>query len=207
MGAALAAPPPPPPPPPRSLPPRPPPPPPPPPAGGPPPPPRGGGGAPPNGGEGGIRVASRVRVLPCCSTASKNGRQGRRPLQPSSPQRTPGRKPGASTLREGRGHGGEGGIRTHGRVSPTHDFQSCTFGHSVTSPQSQTRNAVASKNFSPGATHRRTVGAPGSTPRRALPRSIPAGGSIERPPPGCRDYRNILLLGPWFRKQDARPGC
>ena len=74
---------------------------------------RAGGWA--NGGEGGIRVASRVRVLPCCSTASKNGRQGRRPLQPSSPQRTPGRKPGASTLREGGGNGGEGGIRVASR--------------------------------------------------------------------------------------------
>ncbi len=30
--------------------------------------------------------------------------------------------------------GGEGGIRTHGRVAPTHAFQACTFDHSVTSP-------------------------------------------------------------------------
>ena|GEM_PF-5261058 len=29
---------------------------------------------------------------------------------------------------------GEGGIRTPGTVARTHDFQSCTFGHSVTSP-------------------------------------------------------------------------
>jgi hypothetical protein len=29
---------------------------------------------------------------------------------------------------------GEGGIRTLGTLSDTHDFQSCTFGHSVTSP-------------------------------------------------------------------------
>ena len=29
---------------------------------------------------------------------------------------------------------GEGGIRTRGTVSSTHDFQSCTFDHSVTSP-------------------------------------------------------------------------
>ena len=29
---------------------------------------------------------------------------------------------------------GEGGIRTLGTVTRTHDFQSCTFGHSVTSP-------------------------------------------------------------------------
>ncbi len=33
------------------------------------------------------------------------------------------------------GCGGEGGIRTHGRVAPTHAFQACRFGHSRTSPQ------------------------------------------------------------------------
>ena len=31
-------------------------------------------------------------------------------------------------------YGGEGGIRTLGVLAHTHDFQSCTFGHSVTSP-------------------------------------------------------------------------
>ena len=31
--------------------------------------------------------------------------------------------------------GGEGGIRTHGRVTPTHAFQACRFGHSRTSPR------------------------------------------------------------------------
>ena len=30
--------------------------------------------------------------------------------------------------------GGEGGIRTHGRVSPTHAFQACSLNHSDTSP-------------------------------------------------------------------------
>ena len=30
--------------------------------------------------------------------------------------------------------GGEGGIRTHGRVAPTLDFESSTFDHSATSP-------------------------------------------------------------------------
>jgi hypothetical protein len=30
--------------------------------------------------------------------------------------------------------GGEGGIRTLGTLASTHDFQSCTFDHSVTSP-------------------------------------------------------------------------
>jgi hypothetical protein len=40
---------------------------------------------------------------------------------------------------------GEGGIRTRGTVSRTQHFQCCTFGHSVTSPESgnhtQTRGA------------------------------------------------------------------
>src|SRR3989442_4251646 len=31
--------------------------------------------------------------------------------------------------------GGEGGIRTHGEISPTHAFQACSFSHSDTSPR------------------------------------------------------------------------
>src|SRR4051812_24859237 len=31
-------------------------------------------------------------------------------------------------------YGGEGGIRTHVRVSPKHAFQACAFNHSATSP-------------------------------------------------------------------------
>ena len=31
--------------------------------------------------------------------------------------------------------GGEGGIRTHGRLKPTPDFESGTFDHSATSPK------------------------------------------------------------------------
>src|SRR5437667_1045913 len=33
------------------------------------------------------------------------------------------------------GVGGEGGIRTHGEISPTHAFQACSFSHSDTSPR------------------------------------------------------------------------
>ena len=36
-------------------------------------------------------------------------------------------------------YGGEGGIRTHGRVTPTHAFQACRFGHSRTSPHAYLR--------------------------------------------------------------------
>jgi hypothetical protein len=35
---------------------------------------------------------------------------------------------------ESEGVGGESGIRTHGRVSPTHAFQACSFNHSDISP-------------------------------------------------------------------------
>jgi hypothetical protein len=35
--------------------------------------------------------------------------------------------------------GGEGGIRTHGTVARTPDFESGTFDHSATSPGSSTR--------------------------------------------------------------------
>jgi hypothetical protein len=37
--------------------------------------------------------------------------------------------------------GGERGIRTLGTVARTHDFQSCTFGHSVISPMDPSRAA------------------------------------------------------------------
>jgi hypothetical protein len=39
--------------------------------------------------------------------------------------------------------GGEGGIRTHGRLAPTPDFESGTFDHSATSPG---RKRVLSKD-------------------------------------------------------------
>jgi hypothetical protein len=35
-------------------------------------------------------------------------------------------------------NGGEGGIRTHGRISPTHAFQACSLNRSDTSPSQQT---------------------------------------------------------------------
>src|SRR4051812_17225500 len=38
--------------------------------------------------------------------------------------------------------GGEGGIRTHGRVSPTHAFQACSLSHSDTSPRPEKEHAA-----------------------------------------------------------------
>jgi hypothetical protein len=46
---------------------------------------------------------------------------------------------------------GEGGIRTLGTVARTHDFQSCTFDHSVTSPEaSRPRSEAKSSERSTG---------------------------------------------------------
>ena len=50
---------------------------------------------------------------------------------PSINLETPKRAGGSHEVR----YGGEGGIRTHGRVTPTHAFQACRFGHSRTSPR------------------------------------------------------------------------
>jgi hypothetical protein len=38
--------------------------------------------------------------------------------------------------------GGEGGIRTLGKVTPTHAFQACSFSLSDTSPQSSVVSVV-----------------------------------------------------------------
>ena len=71
--------------------------------------------------------------------------------------------------------GGEGGIRTLGDLAATHDFQSCAFDHSATSPSSKRR---ANKGCSPALGQRKFLFgakphvAKGTSPLR-LPR-IPA---------------------------------
>ena len=40
-------------------------------------------------------------------------------------------------------YGGEGGIRTHGRVSPTHAFQACSLNRSDTSPLANKPNQTS----------------------------------------------------------------
>ena len=51
----------------------------------------------------------------------------------SSRQRAIRRSPACEGTRA-EADGGESGIRTHGRVSPTHAFQACSFNHSDISP-------------------------------------------------------------------------
>ena len=63
-----------------------------------------------------------------------------------------------------RRNGGEGGIRTLGSLSTTHDFQSCTFDHSVTSPGRRDRGPAAvrvkqNSKVSAGQRKRRVSGA------------------------------------------------
>ena len=44
-------------------------------------------------------------------------------------------------------NGGEGGIRTHGRVSPTHAFQACSLNRSDTSPHRVTLFQFSRKRY------------------------------------------------------------
>ena len=55
---------------------------------------------------------------------------------------------GLLAIRDRRGknkYGGEGGIRTHGRISPTHAFQACSLNRSDTSPLSWNFSSVANR--------------------------------------------------------------
>ena len=52
-------------------------------------------------------------------------------------------------------NGGEGGIRTHGRLAPTPDFESGTFDHSATSPAARIvteSGGLLDENFALGQT-------------------------------------------------------
>src|SRR3989338_6251551 len=56
------------------------------------------------------------------------------PLHATSPSACPNRAQNCIKSPGWKGDGGEGGIRTHGRLAPTPDFESGTFDHSATSP-------------------------------------------------------------------------
>ena len=75
------------------------------------------------GGEGGIdSLRSGLRPKAC----------GFAHIPPRLPLRV--RRPFVAHRHSASPNGGEGGIRTLGRLAPTHDFQSCAFDHSATSP-------------------------------------------------------------------------
>ncbi len=82
------------------------------------------------GGEGGIdSLRSGLRPKPPLSRRFAHIR--------SSSLRSCPTERGASIFGGRAKNGGEGGIRTLGTLASTHDFQSCTLDHSVTSPETR----------------------------------------------------------------------
>ena len=105
--------------------------------------------------------------------------------------------------------GGEGGIRTHGRVSPTHAFQACSLSHSDTSPFT----AVFSKNPWRGAEPARSPAHPlysfrfpfcGTASRAARRRTLSTARSTPRPAPPLRLRGGDSAAGD-ARDRRARP--
>src|SRR5258708_32635189 len=89
--------------------------------------------------------------------------------------------------------GGEGGIRTHGEVSPTHAFQACSFSHSDTSPRETAPGPSAPKrpdDSPPSGEASTNAAAPrgdGVRPPRCrgkIPKSDPGRGRPRCPQPG-----------------------
>ena len=78
------------------------------------------------GGDRGIRPHTAGRDLACKPIPSSPTREVSRDFTPLENENAPH---GAFELL-----GGEGGIRTHGRLASTPDFESGTFDHSATSP-------------------------------------------------------------------------
>ena len=79
--------------------------------------------------------------------------------------------------------GGEGGIRTRGAVAGTHDFQSCTFDHSVTSPRRRWRTTEDEPACCSGSKNRLT-----STNRRRARQRSPEDASGGR---GIRTHGTV----------------
>ncbi len=90
--------------------------------------------------------------------------------------------------------GGEGGIRTHGRVPPTHAFQACTFSHSVTSPYFRIyiKYCAAARQKSFLATVDFLLA--------SLRGRLPVDDSSEHPGPSFPAIRRSLLWDPLLRR-------
>jgi hypothetical protein len=104
--------------------------------------------------------------------------------------------------------GGEGGIRTHGRVSPTHAFQACSLSHSDTSPDTACKEPAhpTARRFC-AATRRRSFAAELRSLPPGLPRSPPAGGSTADPGRDCPGSRSSPPSDRPRRRPGARSGC
>src|SRR5262245_6083760 len=103
-------------------------------------------------------------------------------------------RPDSAVVEDGSCSGGESGIRTHGTLAGTPDFESGTFGHSVISPPANLANASRPvkphpRTRPPGPRGRgaeRVLGLrPGLASRRASCRALTQGRawrSSEAPP-------------------------
>jgi hypothetical protein len=87
----------------------------------------------------------------------------------SNPARSVGRAFWRRAPRRSVDHGGESGIRTRGELAPTPDFESGTFGHSVTSPPA---------NMAAGLGRVKTV-----APRTPMVATAPPAAAIASPAP------------------------
>src|SRR3990172_5786074 len=91
--------------------------------------------------------------------------------------------------------GGEGGIRTHGTLARTHDFQSCPFGHSGTSPRGRARQ-------SPRHGYKRS-------PARAEIPALTTGTKSQSPVPSTKRTwsaaRPRFFICCWRRGRDSNP--
>ena len=88
-----------------------------------------------------------------------------------------------------RGGGGESGIRTHGRVSPTHAFQACSFNRSDISPGTKLARSRAQSITGVSAPCAPSAGGPG----RWIGPGPPAGGGAPDGliGPGADDRLNL----------------
>jgi hypothetical protein len=91
----------------------------------------------------------RLGVGGCWSVRGTLGVMRSAPREPARPGDAPGSYASVS---------GEGGIRTLGTLADTHDFQSCTFGHSVTSPRPEPGFIAEAQSSTPEPSVKVTTG-------------------------------------------------
>ncbi len=84
-----------------------------------------------------VRERQHRRASPTCRVPMAASASNRVVVVALAARRSFARAAAAGTSDESAG--GEGGIRTHGTLARTHDFQSCPIGHSGTSPRGRAR--------------------------------------------------------------------
>ena len=84
----------------------------------------------------GVRFPVPAVSSPRSTSSARFGSNCPRRLADSNPVCLKLKDPRTASLALGSFNGGQGGIRTHGRVSPTHAFQACSLNRSDTCPES-----------------------------------------------------------------------